>query len=370
MGRRRALEQAVREKKVAAVAAIWGENSEEYVLGAAALGESIRVTTPGLPRVLLCFGPENPQVRKEYLTMLEEWWEIRYVPRLRVNRSMVVPDQEDKWGVDLFMKLHTLNASVLPEFDKVLFLDTDTLVQQSLLPLFDLNAPAGHVAGCTADHGELVKEHQWPPREKGKWEVNAGVLLMEPNEAEFRRVQGEVQVSTAAKHSNTPEQTFLMHHFYGRWTHIGSAWNCVVPRHNIYGHDKIPLGNAHILHYLGTSAKPWVDTLLVPLVVSSEGKERRNDPRVTQAVRLWKRVAQRETVQRALSVINDVRGPWKKEERTVSDRVARKLQEKGHVVERDWRLPLQLKYSGTRVAVAAHEAVIAIVWRRLEHEDW
>ena len=30
---------------------------------------------------------------------------------------------------------------------EVLFLDTDTLVQQSVLPLFELPAPAGHVAG-------------------------------------------------------------------------------------------------------------------------------------------------------------------------------------------------------------------------------
>ena len=89
--------------------------------------------------------------------MLKEWWEIRSVPKLRVNNTMVEHLQEERWS-DLFLKLHCLNPDVLGEFDKVLFLDTDTLVQQSVLPLFELPAPAGHVAGCTAEHGELVVE--------------------------------------------------------------------------------------------------------------------------------------------------------------------------------------------------------------------
>jgi hypothetical protein len=191
---------------------------------------------------------------------------------------------------------------------------------------------------------------------------------MEPSEVEFRRVKGEVQVSTVTTHSHTPEQDFLMHHFYGRWTHIGGAWNCVVPSHRTYGHEKIPLCNARILHYLGTCAKPWVDTLLVPVIVSSDARERRNHPRVCQAVRLWSKVAGREAVRRAASVIKETRGTWIRQERTVSERVAKLLQERGGEIDREWRLPLQLKYVGTRVAVAGHEGVLPEFWRRLEQE--
>ena len=39
--RLRALEDAAQGRRVAAVAAIWGENAEEYILGAATLGESL-----------------------------------------------------------------------------------------------------------------------------------------------------------------------------------------------------------------------------------------------------------------------------------------------------------------------------------------
>ena len=51
--------------------------------------------------------------------MLKEWWEIRSVPKLKVNNTMVEPLQEERWGADLFLKLHCLNADVLGDFEKV-----------------------------------------------------------------------------------------------------------------------------------------------------------------------------------------------------------------------------------------------------------
>ena len=263
---------------------------------------------------------------------------------------MVEHLQEERWS-DLFLKLRCLNPDVLGEFDKVLFPTRTPLVQQSVLPLFELPAPAGHVAGCTAEHGELVKDKHWPPgvgeeevgsqrRRVGHGAERCGVSSCE------RRGPG-IDCHQAVAHSGAglPDESFLraVDTHRGRVELRGSEPQHLRPRkHSVAQRAK--------LHF------------------SSDAIERRNNPRVCQAVRLWNKVAEREAVKRAASVIHETRGLWVRQERTVSERVAKLLLERGSEIDREWRLPLQLKYVGTRVVVAGHEGVLPGFWRRLEQE--
>lgn len=176
----------------------------------------------------------------------------------------------------VFTKLQVLG---LKEYDKVLLLDIDTLVLENMDDLFALPAPAAMARGpkhCY-HHGDPIEgqyffggasyTRSWGQRSG----INAGVMLMEPNENELRQMIEEVLDTQHPSHikGNGPEQDYLSRYWADCWTHIGVENNfqlhqlfyALHPDH-VHCAERVqflgdnPGAGIRLVHYSGP-LKPW-----------------------------------------------------------------------------------------------------------------
>jgi len=186
-------------QRFAYVSALWGDDVKNLTLGMA-LGQSIAASGSTLPRILLL----THDVPREYHTILQQWWTlvmVSYIPCYDLCKN--------ERFLNVFTKLHIFN---LEGFDKVLWLDLDTLLLQNIEHVFDQNAPAAlpitgrgnHLEDFydLYDHGDLMEEDT---------PINAGVMLVAPHEEVFNLLIADVTQVDPRWHyqSNTPEQSYL-----------------------------------------------------------------------------------------------------------------------------------------------------------------
>merc|ERR1719221_2483021 len=125
------------------------------------------------------------------------------------------------------------NPSVLP-YDKVLFLDLDTLVLKNIDDLFDLRPPAamcnvktrGGPARSPPKHGERM--------EARACYFNAGTVLVAPSQMLFELLARDVQEPDPVWHRGAwaPEQQYLSVVLAGEWSHISQLYNLEVQLHS------------------------------------------------------------------------------------------------------------------------------------------
>jgi len=167
----------------------------------------------------------------------------------------------------------------LTEYDKVVLLDIDTLVLENIDDLFALPAPAAMARGprhCYK-HGDPIDGRyffggasymrSWGQRSG----INAGVMLMEPNEKELQQMIEEVLDTQHPSHikGNGPEQDYLSRYWAESWTHIGVEYNFQLHQlfyvlHPDYVHiaERVrflgdnPGAGIRLVHYSGP-LKPW-----------------------------------------------------------------------------------------------------------------
>ena len=108
--------------------------------------------------------------------------------------DLVFDDYDGKWGVDSFCKL--LLGKLLPaEINRVLYLDSDTIIQQNLKELYDIDMGNCVVAAVK----DFLSEQYFEFFDLGKEDVycNSGVLLVDLNN--WRREQIDQRVSDYLK---------------------------------------------------------------------------------------------------------------------------------------------------------------------------
>ena len=217
------------------VAAIWGTNPG-FVLGALVLGKSLARTSSGnIDRVLL-HTADIGGVAKE---CLGDVWSLQLVEDVEVCDRCFLHGKTGRFA-GTFNKLHALK---LTRYRKVLLLDIDLLVREDLAGLFSLRPPAalgrGHHRLCQgarldgrtffngADgvdaNGENRKAYAWS---QGTG-INAGVVLLEPNERVYQTVIDELKQELHPAHIPTcaPEQDYISRFLAPYWTHIDVRYN-------------------------------------------------------------------------------------------------------------------------------------------------
>ncbi|OLQ09880.1 Pentatricopeptide repeat-containing protein, chloroplastic [Symbiodinium microadriaticum] len=170
---------------------------------------------------------------------------------------------------DVFTKLQALSCT---DFDKVLMMDLDMLVRGNLDELFYLRAPAA-LKRCSGgeqpEHGgDFNAEDLWSKQGDSMCSgINAGVMLLEPDQDVYDRMVKEIQDPSNPEHLGTlgPEQDYLAR-FYstfgcGSWTHLHAKFNYQPNLPNDY------IGSAHraldvvedvvVAHFSGGRVKPW-----------------------------------------------------------------------------------------------------------------
>ncbi|CAK9051896.1 unnamed protein product [Durusdinium trenchii] len=262
---------------------LWG-SSKDYVLGALVLGFSIKRTRT--KHSLVCLHTED--VSPEHLKLLQIFWDCRLVEHIEVAAAKRL-STDDFIEESRFFKVFTkLRALEQVDFEKVLVMDIDLLVLSSVDKLFELPAPAALKRGMNRGkwpykHGDDIdgttffsgsepdKTHSWG---QGTG-INAGVMLLAPNMADFLQMQAELREPWHPGHvrGNGPEQDYLSRFFADRpWRHISVENNFQV--HHMFNALHPWLGDAErlvvcqnyqtvrIVHFSGDSGvKPWTRCL-------------------------------------------------------------------------------------------------------------
>ncbi|CAE7249204.1 unnamed protein product [Symbiodinium natans] len=272
-----------RRGRYAFVICLWG-SSKDYVLGALVLGYSIKRTKT--QNALVCLHADD--VPAEYVQLLQLFWECRVVEHIEVKAARRL-STDDKIEESRFFKVFTkLRALEQTDFEKVLVMDIDLLVLSNIDDLFELPAPAGMKRGMNKGrwpytHGDDIDGTTFfggrNPGNPHSWGqgtgINAGVMLLEPNAAEFQVMQEELLEPYHPAHvrGNGPEQDYLSRFWADRpWRHISVEYNYQI--HHLYNALHPMLGDVErlkvaqnlksirVIHYSGDSeVKPWTRCL-------------------------------------------------------------------------------------------------------------
>ena len=152
---------------------------------------------------------------------------------------------------------------LLPEYDRVLYLDSDIVVQADVRELFDTDL-GEFMLGAVKDYVTTrltffaYIRNTLKVRKPGKY-FNSGVLLMDLGKlrnSEFsQRVRDELGSGISFKF---PDQDILNRIFGDNICYMNAAWNCIIGSGNTAKHKKI-------IHFPGI--KPWF-SMLNPLGAS------------------------------------------------------------------------------------------------------
>ena len=235
-------------------AALWGANAG-YVLGAAVLGArlqelSVREDVPD--RVLL----HTDDVPRNFLDILARHWTLQLVDYIDGVQALYGRKGTIFDGV--FTKLCGWS---LVQYDKVLLLDIDVIPLIDPQSLFDLQAPAAMVRGNReTQHGTSVDGRSFFAGEgHGEYSwfqgggINAGVILLQPDQWIFERMLAEVYSDLHPEHiaGAGPEQDYLTRFFASApWHAINVRWNFQI-HHVLFALENVLQGQANTLRAIG-----------------------------------------------------------------------------------------------------------------------
>lgn len=257
--------------RYAFVIALWG-TSPEYVFGAMVLGWSLRKTGTKHDLVLV----HTDDVSEDAVNLMKRaGWLPRQVEYISASQNLSNEGCTLMRFAKVFTKLRVLQ---LVEYEKILMMDIDLLVKENIDDLFDYPAPMAMVRGPQVGykHGERVNgsyfffgirdDHYSWGQSSG---INAGVMLLRPDEAVFQQMMSEVTNDEHPEHirGNGPEQDYLSRFYADEWRHLSVAYNFQL--HHMYFSlsptchstaDRTPFilqpDLIKIIHY-SSEPKPW-----------------------------------------------------------------------------------------------------------------
>jgi hypothetical protein len=236
-------------KKYAYCAVIWGANLG-YTLGALVLGQQLKNLKSEHDCILL----HTDDVPENFLDVLRFVWGTSKVQEVEYIDAVDTVYMSKGNAFDgVFTKL---SAWMLTGYDKVLLMDVDTIPLHLPDSLFELEAPAALVRGPTrVQHGSKVDGRRFFAGEpkaatgaaganKDEWAwhtqggINAGVILLQPNENTFQAMRLELMSEHHPEHlpSTGPEQDYLTRFFASApWHALDCKWN--YQPHHVYVTD-------------------------------------------------------------------------------------------------------------------------------------
>ncbi len=211
-------------------------NGDGYVPGVETLGKSLRARGTQVPMVAMVTEDVSQEARAR---LMEQGWRIRNVEPVR-NPSPATMQLFPRFD-NVFTKLR---AWELTDFDKVVFLDADTLVLQNIDELFDRPEIAAAPDFFMSDR------------------FNSGVMVLAPSQRTFDRM---VKALSSADSYDGGDQGFL-NSYFENW--YGMSVEHRLPAGYNMHHFVYQFLQAHssvckeldkeikILHY--TLQKPWI----------------------------------------------------------------------------------------------------------------
>lgn len=269
-----------KEPRYAYVTLIYGKESEGYCIDAAVLAHSLKPKTRH--KLVLMHTKDVP---RDWLKILEDvGWELRPVRYIWPGDPWNPNPREQGKRIykggrfsGVFTKIHCLN---LIEFDKIIFLDTDLLVRESIDHLFERKAPAAlrrQARGDCPDDTKIDGNGLYFNHGALAGGINAGVMLLKPKESDYRNIKQAIRIEDCPAHSPStqPEQDFLTKWYMDEWWSLGVQYNyqlhqfayCVRPGNENGQRLRMSYDDVYVVHY---SAEPKPSTWLLG---STETKE-------------------------------------------------------------------------------------------------
>lgn len=151
-----------------------------------------------------------------------------------------------------------LLPELLPDCDRILYLDCDLLVDADLRPLF--NTPlegmlVGAVPEChSALLGKSIPRHLLTDAEAARITFNSGVLLLDLAGLREADIIGRIRVLPAEFYSIHMDQAVLNYVLHDRWKRLPLRWNrqCFVTENFSIYRDQ----PGSVWHFIG-KMKPW-----------------------------------------------------------------------------------------------------------------
>ena len=250
---------AVPHAKTYAVVSLMYAGGIEVLCQGLALGHSL-VGKTKYPCVLL----HSPDVPAEYLSVLGQFWTLQQVQYIVGTEKLTAKMQHFK---NVFTKFHIFNKKVLP-FDRILFLDLDTLVTSS--SCVDDVLECGYVlaaVGCPTqyfiDGGQRKKQVTDTALEGQCMDhgltFNGGVMLVSPHIGIFDILHKDCQQASNWHYSTSyPESHYLK--WIADWRFLAQSLN-LCPRMgkgqaNTRDWQHLSWREVEIFHY-STQSKPY-----------------------------------------------------------------------------------------------------------------
>mmetsp|Transcript_6250 Transcript_6250/g.9612 ORF Transcript_6250/g.9612 Transcript_6250/m.9612 type:complete len:322 (-) Transcript_6250:95-1060(-) len=219
---------------------IWTMLSDnpDYIKGAAKMGKHINQHTK-TPHDLIVMEIDGKPLGKESWNILGE------VGFQRCIVKSIPPPKPEKTRRDLLEKFGVLHVWAMTVYDKILFIDADTYVQNSLDSLIHLDLQ-GKTIGVTKD----IRGGKWVET------FNSGVLLLHPSEEEFQRIHTLLYSGIEFEYIMS-DQGFLNEIYKDDWMEIGFVNNANLALYQFQRKfwDEHKIEDINIIHY--TMSKPW-----------------------------------------------------------------------------------------------------------------
>jgi alpha-N-acetylglucosamine transferase len=258
---------------------------DSYVPGAIALAQSIR--TAGTRHQLVCMITEDVKSADSLATVYDSVVKIPYLEYK--TKSMKLTRQNEIYGHWLSVSYTKWNVMNLTTYEKVLFIDADTIVTQSMDHLFDLTAPAATFSSPWAKqfksskyrlkeltnniseefdidyprkHGSIIAPEVILKQFSGGYTFIASLTLLKPSAtdfSEYKKMLSELEPFGFDNYGTPDEQSlawFYTSHIPKNWTHIHQIYNFIIHKPDWIktssGKSLVPV----MLHYFN-NLKPW-----------------------------------------------------------------------------------------------------------------
>ena len=231
--------------KYAYVTTLYGNNV--YITGAIVLGYTLMMTKTKIDRVIMV----TPDVGLENCKILSNFYtHIIPIDYLQVDNSFYLEDTRFR---DVFTKLKCFE---LVQYDKIILMDLDMVVQHNIDHLFKLQPPAACLKKYHIGYGKPIPDKMICQNNKLIGSINAGLMLLKPDLREWKNMKSLLQNNEKLYKFRYPEQDFLSLYYCKMWTSITFNYNYqfgLTARTRKYNYsDK----NIYVVHY-SSSYKPW-----------------------------------------------------------------------------------------------------------------
>ena len=224
---------------------------DDYVKGALTLAWSLRQQKTMHELIVMVTPDVSVSAMKLLRKLYDRVIKVQYI-KTRVKSALRGKKyrSEHKWIEFSLTKARMLK---LTEYDKIVWLDADSLVLNNIDHLFDLSTPAGVCSSIRNHdywHGSKIPELEIESAVENNYGVHGCIMVLTPNLDHYLLASSLPQVGTTANFVG-PDEFFFTQLYKTDWHHIHIKYACTKWFYEM--RDVKP----NVIHFFGD--KPWED---------------------------------------------------------------------------------------------------------------